>query len=89
MAGTRGMAGPPAFEADAGASAAAAAPRKVQVFLDPAAVEERIMLIVGSFDKPDKSKLTPEASWKELGLDSLDAVELVLAIEVRGGSSVM
>ncbi|KAK7207467.1 acyl carrier protein-like protein [Myxozyma melibiosi] len=46
-------------------------------------VEARILEVVKSFDKvTDASKITPEASFAaDLGLDSLDAVEVVMAIE--------
>ena len=32
-------------------------------------------------DKVDKAKVTLEASFKEIGLDSLDTVEMVMSIE--------
>ncbi len=45
-------------------------------------VAERIMTVVKNFEKVDQSKVTPEARFSEdLGLDSLDAVEVVMAIE--------
>jgi len=38
--------------------------------------------VVKNFDKVDKSKVTPTSKFSEdLGLDSLDAVEVVMAIE--------
>ncbi|KAK9474770.1 acyl carrier protein [Dipodascopsis tothii] len=46
-------------------------------------VEGRIIEIVKSFDKiTDASKITPQATFaNDLGLDSLDTVEVVMAIE--------
>ncbi|WBW75297.1 mitochondrial [2Fe-2S] cluster assembly and type II fatty acid synthase component [Schizosaccharomyces osmophilus] len=45
--------------------------------------EQRILKVVSSFDKiQDPKKVTPTASFSnDLGLDSLDAVEVVMAIE--------
>jgi NADH dehydrogenase (ubiquinone) 1 alpha/beta subcomplex 1, acyl-carrier protein len=51
-------------------------------FLDPKEVSDRIISVVKNFDKVDAAKVTPEAKFAEdLGLDSLDAVEVVMAIE--------
>ncbi|CCJ29204.1 unnamed protein product, partial [Pneumocystis jirovecii] len=46
-------------------------------------IEKRIIDIVKSFDKvTDPSKITPTSSFStDLGLDSLDTVEVVMAIE--------
>ncbi|KAI8877195.1 acyl carrier protein [Backusella circina FSU 941] len=45
-------------------------------------VQTRVLDVVKGFDKVDASKVTPEASFiKDLGLDSLDTVEVVMAIE--------
>ena len=42
------------------------------------------MLVLNLFDKIDNNKLTPEAHFlNDLGLDSLDHVEIMLMIEVR------
>lgn len=42
----------------------------------------RILDVLKSFEKVDSSKLTNNASFtSDLGLDSLDAVEVVMAIE--------
>eukprot|EP00527_Entomoneis_sp_CCMP2396_P008803 CAMPEP_0198142700 /NCGR_PEP_ID=MMETSP1443-20131203/5423_1 /TAXON_ID=186043 /ORGANISM="Entomoneis sp., Strain CCMP2396" /LENGTH=103 /DNA_ID=CAMNT_0043805777 /DNA_START=179 /DNA_END=490 /DNA_ORIENTATION=+ len=51
------------------------------VFLDASEVTDRILSVVKNFDQVDSSKVTPEAKWSDLGLDSLDAVEVVMAIE--------
>ena len=41
------------------------------------------MLVLNLFDKIDNNKLTPEAHFlNDLGLDSLDHVEIMLMIEV-------
>ncbi|KAI9318367.1 acyl carrier protein-like protein [Dichotomocladium elegans] len=49
-------------------------------------VESRVLEIVKGFDKVDSSKVTNTASFiDDLGLDSLDAVEVVMAIEEEFG----
>jgi NADH dehydrogenase (ubiquinone) 1 alpha/beta subcomplex 1 len=53
-----------------------------QTFLDPSEVTDRIISVVKNFDQVDPSKVTPETSFgPDLGLDSLDIVEVVMAIE--------
>lgn len=53
-----------------------------KAFLDSADVRDRIIGVVKNFDQVDPSKVTPESKFSEdLGLDSLDAVEVVMAIE--------
>ncbi|CAL5076399.1 unnamed protein product [Urochloa decumbens] len=45
-------------------------------------VVDRVLDIIKSHPKVDSSKVTPEAHFeKDLGLDSLDTVEVVMAIE--------
>lgn len=44
-------------------------------------VEEKIMNILRQSPKCDVSKLTHQATFEELGFDSLDAVELIVAFE--------
>ncbi|KAM6498188.1 Acyl carrier protein-like protein [Amanita muscaria] len=45
-------------------------------------IQERVLNVFREFEKVDPVKLTPTASFaKDLGLDSLDAVEVVLAVE--------
>jgi NADH dehydrogenase (ubiquinone) 1 alpha/beta subcomplex 1, acyl-carrier protein len=54
----------------------------IQVFLDVGEVTERILTVVKNFDQVDASKVKPETKFAEdLGLDSLDIVEIVMAIE--------
>lgn len=53
----------------------------VQAFLDAGEVTARVIQVVENFDKVDSSKLGPDAVFESLGLDSLDAVEVVMAIE--------
>jgi NADH dehydrogenase (ubiquinone) 1 alpha/beta subcomplex 1 len=53
-----------------------------QLFLDAAEVTERIMAVVKKFDQVHSEKVTPETKFStDLGLDSLDIVEVVMAIE--------
>ncbi|ORY25949.1 acyl carrier protein-like protein [Naematelia encephala] len=50
--------------------------------LSKEAITERVLDIMKDFDKVNQDKLTPNASFtSDLGLDSLDAVEVVMAIE--------
>ena len=45
-------------------------------------VTERVISVVKNFDKVDPAKVTPTAEFsKDLGLDSLDTVEVVMAFE--------
>jgi NADH dehydrogenase (ubiquinone) 1 alpha/beta subcomplex 1, acyl-carrier protein len=51
-------------------------------YLDRNEVSERVINIVKKFDQVDASKVSPAAHFtNDLGLDSLDAVEVVMAIE--------
>ena len=53
-----------------------------QTFLNSAEVEERVITVVKNFDKVDPSKVSASSKFgDDLGLDSLDAVEVVMAIE--------
>lgn len=55
---------------------------KPQTFLDATEVTDRIVTVVKNFDKVDPAKVTPAAKFiDDLGLDSLDSVEVVMAIE--------
>lgn len=45
-------------------------------------IVERVINVVKNFDKVDAKKVTPTSTFKtDLGLDSLDAVEVVMAME--------
>jgi len=51
-------------------------------YMDKKEVTERVMHVLRHFDGINESKLTPTASLeKDLGLDSLDRVEFVFALE--------
>ena len=51
-------------------------------FLDKNLVNDRIVSVVKNFSKVDPGKVTKESHFgKDLGLDSLDTVEVVMAIE--------
>merc|ERR1712178_477377 len=71
------------------ASSSRAAPAALQVrmfadssYLDSKEVEERVMSVLSGFEKVEVAKLTTSAHFKnDLGLDSLDTVEVVMAIE--------
>ncbi|XP_074575267.1 acyl carrier protein 2, mitochondrial-like [Curcuma longa] len=55
-------------------------------FLDKSEVLDRVITVVKSFQKVDPSKVTPTAQFqKDLGLDSLDTVEVVMAFEEEFG----
>ncbi len=51
-------------------------------FLDVKEVTDRVLNVLKNMEKVDKSKLSPKAHFtNDLGLDSLDAVEVVMAFE--------
>jgi len=51
-------------------------------FIDRKEVEDRVMQIVKNFDKVEKIKVSSTSNFsKDLGLDSLDQVEVVMAFE--------
>lgn len=55
-------------------------------FLDKSEVTDRVVSCVKNFQKVDPSKVTPSAHFQnDLGLDSLDAVEIVMALEEEFG----
>ncbi|KAK8532228.1 hypothetical protein V6N13_131563 [Hibiscus sabdariffa] len=55
-------------------------------FLDKSEVTDRVVSVVKNFQKVDPSKVTPNAHFqKDLGLDSLDTVEVVMALEEEFG----
>ncbi|KAK4785941.1 hypothetical protein SAY86_002630 [Trapa natans] len=55
-------------------------------FLDKSEVTDRVIYVVKHFQKVDPSKVTPTAHFqKDLGLDSLDTVEIVMALEEEFG----
>jgi NADH dehydrogenase (ubiquinone) 1 alpha/beta subcomplex 1, acyl-carrier protein len=54
----------------------------VAAFMDAAEATERIISVVKNFDQVDANKVTAAVKFQEdLGLDSLDIVEVVMAIE--------
>ncbi|GAB4855877.1 Acyl carrier protein 2, mitochondrial [Ancistrocladus abbreviatus] len=55
-------------------------------FLDKSEVTDRVISVVKNFQKVDPSKVTPNAQFQnDLGLDSLDTVEIVMALEEEFG----
>lgn len=55
-------------------------------FLEKDKVVERVIYVAKHFEKVDPNKVSPEAHFeKDLGLDSLDVVELVMALEEEFG----
>ncbi|KAJ0961360.1 hypothetical protein J5N97_009180 [Dioscorea zingiberensis] len=55
-------------------------------FLDKSEVADRVITVVKNFQKVDPSKVTPNAQFhNDLGLDSLDTVEIVMALEEEFG----
>eukprot|EP00736_Rhodelphis_marinus_P003538 Rmarinus@m.23381 len=54
--------------------------------LSPDSVQERVLKVVREFEKVDPSRVSAEAHFqKDLSLDSLDVVELVLCMEDEFG----
>ncbi|KAK4531006.1 hypothetical protein CCYA_CCYA06G1863 [Cyanidiococcus yangmingshanensis] len=69
-----GVAGSRDWSAEAGSGGS--------IYLDRNQVLERVLNVVRNFEKVDASKVTPDAHFvKDLALDSLDTVELVMAFE--------
>ncbi|KAG9451707.1 hypothetical protein H6P81_004611 [Aristolochia fimbriata] len=55
-------------------------------FLDKSEVTDRIISVVKNSQKVDPCKVTPTARFQDdLGLDSLDTVEIVMALEEEFG----
>ncbi|KMZ63466.1 Acyl Carrier Protein (mitochondrial) [Zostera marina] len=55
-------------------------------FLDKSEVSDRVISVVKAFEKIEPSKVTPKAHFQnDLGLDSLDSVEIVMAFEEEFG----
>ena len=50
-------------------------------FLDPHAVESRVLAVLRNIEKLSSASITPHSTWRELGLDSLDEVEVVMQLE--------
>ncbi|KAL3523297.1 hypothetical protein ACH5RR_016131 [Cinchona calisaya] len=58
-------------------------------FLDKSEVTDRVVTVVKNFQKVDPSKVTPNAHFQnDLGLDSLDSVEIVMAFEEEFGCEI-
>jgi NADH dehydrogenase (ubiquinone) 1 alpha/beta subcomplex 1 len=47
----------------------------------PAETESRVLSVLKNFDKVDATKLSPATPFSQLGLDSLDVVEVMIALE--------
>ncbi|CAH2064706.1 unnamed protein product [Thlaspi arvense] len=55
-------------------------------FLDKSDVTDRVISVVKNFQRVDPAKVTPKAHFQnDLGLDSLDSVEVVMALEEEFG----
>eukprot|EP00244_Chara_vulgaris_P006780 TRINITY_DN255_c0_g1_i1.p1 TRINITY_DN255_c0_g1~~TRINITY_DN255_c0_g1_i1.p1 ORF type:complete len:146 (+),score=32.42 TRINITY_DN255_c0_g1_i1:300-737(+) len=55
-------------------------------YLGKEEVTDRVLSVVRKFDKANKSKISPDAHFiSDLGLDSLDTVEVVMAFEEEFG----
>ncbi|CAH8277178.1 unnamed protein product [Arabidopsis lyrata] len=55
-------------------------------FLDKSEVTDRVLSVVKNFQKVEPSRVTPKAHFNnDLGLDSLDTVEVVMALEEEFG----
>merc|ERR1711973_613998 len=54
--------------------------------MDLKSIGERVLLVLNLYDKVDNAKLTLESHfYKDLGLDSLDHVEVIMAMEDEFG----
>ena len=50
-------------------------------------IEQRVLLVLRLYDKIDPNKLSLESNFtKDLGLDSLDQVDIVIAMEDEFGT---
>lgn len=49
--------------------------------MDKEEATARILDVVKTFDKVDAAQVTPAVAFKDLALDSLDVVEVVMAVE--------
>lgn len=49
---------------------------------------EKILEIIAEHRDIDKASITPDTTFTDLGLDSLDMVELIMALEDSFGKSV-
>lgn len=64
------------------ALATAAPGGQVQTFLDKKEVTDRVLSVLKNFEKINPASVTPTAHFvNDLGLDSLDAVEVCMALE--------
>ena len=50
-------------------------------FLDPATVQSRVIAVLHNIEKLSGTAITAQSTWAELGLDSLDQVEVVMQLE--------
>lgn len=50
-------------------------------FLEPAEVQERVLAVLKNIEKLHGKEITSESTFSELGLDSLDSVEVVMQLE--------
>ena len=59
------------------------APRAVfsQAMSDSPAVEQRVIAAIARSKRVDAAEIRPETTFEELGMDSLDAIELLFEIE--------
>lgn len=56
-------------------------PKPTAHFIDPVRTAERVMTLVRNFEQVDTTKVNETSTFAEVGLDSLDCVEVVLALE--------
>ncbi|KER27762.1 hypothetical protein T265_13734, partial [Opisthorchis viverrini] len=56
--------------------------RNIKAGLSPSLIEERVLAVCNSFDKVPADKLNLDSNFmKDLGLDSLDHIEIIMEIE--------
>jgi len=60
--------------------------KRSYVTVDPVTIQERVLKVCKAYDKINADKITPESHFiNDLGLDSLDHVEVIMGIEDEFG----
>lgn len=51
--------------------------------LTPEQIQEKVIAIFSETLTMDAAKITPESNWEDLGMDSLDRIEVTMNLEER------